>query len=180
MDDLKEIKAKELKNNMINDRDIDSIKDLAKALKIKHKLSVIILSYAVFITGIISISNLVSLIESEITLNMDLVGAFVMLGVCIFLSYVLYDIMRDIKFLKTSNPQKSQYGVVKEKYIITETNEGSTSTSYYVDILFEENNTFIKKVETSRIIYHSLKNRDAVLVVSFNGKNSYCLKTNSI
>lgn len=180
MDNLKEIKVSELKSTFIDNKDMDNVKDLAKALKIKYKIFTIILLYITFIMGAISIPNLIKLIKFGITLNVDTIGSVIFAGLFIFFNYLLYDIIQDMKFLKTYNPQKSQYGVVKEKYIISERNEESTSTSYYIDVLFKEDNTFIKEVETAPRIYSNLKNGDKILVVSFNGKKTYCFKVNSI
>lgn len=137
----------------------------------KYTLLIAIILCPTFIMTLTVIASLANLPEFKANL-----GDVFLLGISIFLLCILINLIKDLNLVKKHNPKKAQYGVLQEKYITKEQNEDSTKNYFYADILFLENCTIIKRVETSRSLFYSLKAGDRVLVVSFNGKEAFCLK----
>lgn len=171
MNQLKEIKSHELDSVYINHEDVEIVKALAKSLKFKYTFGIIATSIMLFPTLGATMTYLVPFKLS--------IEACILSTLSIFLLLLLIELIKTKKSLKGLIPKKAQYGILKEKSIITERTDNGDKKYYHMDIEFPMNNTMIREVKTALRIYHDTKVGDKVLVVSFDGKESYAMKSNS-
>lgn len=172
MREYKIIKANELGCNYIHHEDVTSVEFLAKSLKFKYKIATIFISIFLFVTSSISIPSIISVDFS--------INTFAFSIATIFLIYLFIHIIKLRKSVKNLVPSKAQYGTLKEKHMDIWKDEDGDKKCYYLDVAFDTNNTLLERAETARITYFNSKLGDNILVVSFDGKKAYAMKSKSI
>lgn len=165
--EAKEITTKDmLYTEILDSNHINSINKLRKQLR-KSSLIWIIA------TTFVSFFNLVSLYELINSKEKLDIPVFILhisfLAVLIFL--LIYNLKLFMLF-KKENYKKAQYGIVHGKY--TARAGSSSKKEHLVNVTFTETNTYLRRVYCLYHEVHSCLNTgDVVLVVSFDGRNSY-------
>lgn len=173
--DLKEINTKDLGCEYINPSDEELVKAFAKELKLDYTICLIWIYVLLFSSSIFIGSKFM---KSGLT-TQSFCSLLISLLMPILLIFLLFHTLKVKKSLKISTPIKAQYGKLKAKYTKVRRYDDGDRITYYMNVTFENNNTIMKNIETSRKIYPKVSLGDKILVISFDGKKAYAIKCNS-
>lgn len=170
----REIKPSQLPNSSISTLDKEKVDTLR--VTVIHRL------WELLIMLIIGITILVLLFTFGEVNTTSIISILFMIIVCIVtLVWSIMEIFRTIKRLKivyNYNYERLQYGVICTKYITKSISSKSTSNSYYANVVFNENQEYIRKVRFfTEKDYEALNKSDKILVVSYDGMEAYIINT---
>lgn len=166
-----EIKVSELLKVNIKSIDTALVKDLLKTLKRKLISSFIFIFLNLTFFSFLLYKNIKN---NTITSNNLIIIFIFLIALSLFLLiYISKQISNVIKY----NCKKAQYGIVQKKYSLRDPGESSIE-DYYVDVLFPNTNTYIRKVNCTYKTFKDLKEYEDVLVISFDNKKAYALAVN--
>lgn len=166
-----EIKVSELLKVNIKSIDTALVKDLLKTLKRKLISSFIFIFLNLTFFSFLLYKNIKN---NTITSNNLIIILIFLIALSLFL---LIYISKQISNVKKYNCKKAQYGIVQKKYSLSDPGESSIE-DYYVDVLFPNTNTYIRKVNCTYKTFKDLKEYEDVLVISFDNKKAYALAVN--
>lgn len=167
-----EIKPSELNNTKIDEKDILEIKKLLKKLKSKSVLMLFICFLFFFFLLFLSyytLKNSNSFFNKELVLIITFIFSFIL---------IFYFTGKRIYEINNYNYEKGQYGVVKSKYTLKSSSSENPIKHFYINVYFIDTNTSIRNVICNEEIYNSILENSKVLVISFDNKTSYAIKTN--
>ena len=163
----KEITSKDLLYTEISPIDMISVKKLVKNELIRlYLLSITLLFFLILSFYLLYKSTILTntLLTEELALMLVII-------ISIFICLV-YNFKKIYSFIYNSKP-KAQYGIVQSKYTLKSEANADAIINYYINVNFDFNNTYIRKVKCTESIYNNLTVGSDVLVVSFNNKKTY-------
>lgn len=169
MTNLREVKVHELKEVILDREALISVRKLSRSLMLHSVLTIIAILFFGFMVGQIVLYLHKGIIQNDTTNSVQLVFALISDFVFLIIVCWLVSTIKTISNLYYGEPLRSKYGQILNKYVES---IGEDDT-YYIDVLFNDDNTFIKKVEIDRQTYEYVQENDEVLVLSFNNKKAY-------
>ena len=164
--EYREVNAFNLLNSEINKFDMVSINNLIKAELKKYTLISIYLTLFLLSSSYLLYDTLKTSYYKEI---------FLMIGITLGIFIALILTLKKIYHFKHNTCQKAQYGIVQHKYIIKNEASSEGINHYYINVVFPNTNTYIRKVICNKKVYNDLNEDCKVLVVSFDTNNAYAI-----
>lgn len=158
---------------MLEEETLKNIKHLSKSLIANEIIIAIFVGYMTISLGNITLYRLKHKIEHGFVVDFGSIFSIIFDVVLVVLIYFLCRVIKNIYCILVGKPQKSKYGQVIRKYMITKKEDESEYRTYYIDVLFEDNNTYIRKVQVEDETYEKARKNMKILVVSFNGRTAY-------
>jgi len=171
----REIKPSELLGSSISDLNREKVDKMR--IKVLHKLIVLLIAMLLAIGGFIFLALFGELNPESSFIEISFV---VLLGAVtvIWAAVEAISTIKRIKLVLNYNYERLQYGLIHTKYIKGELNDTTKTNHYYANVVFEENQTYIKKVIfLSSRDYEVSNSCDKVLVVSYDGIEAYIINT---
>lgn len=168
----KEIKFSNLESTSINSEDYKKVKDTIKNLRQRYT--------STFFASLLFVFLLSFLIISDINDGKQIFTSDYMIVLLAFLTVLSLSTYLFIKSIsiKISAIKKSQYGILKSKYIRKKIVNDKIKEKYYATVLFPDSKNYLMDVICTKDVYNSLNEGNCILVISFDNRHAYAVKIN--
>lgn len=180
MEYFREIKIEDLQCEDIHCEDLKIIKVFMKRLSRGYTTSILLILLFMTLMGCIIGPSFCENLEAESNMfdyALPTMCLVIMYAVSIF---SLKSFIDKKKKLKIMPPDKIQYGILREKYIIERVDRESREIYHYCDVIFPKESKIIKKVMIQEETFNDVNEGAIVIVVSFDGEDVYCIKSTQL